>query len=869
MDPTREYLRTRLFLKIGDYAARRHGFVFAVTALLVFGALALGTSLRLETDILDLVPRGNVKVDAFRTSLQEFGGIDYLMILLEAPAGRTADDYQEFADAFAERLGALPAVQAVEYRLGAQNALLDLFRRHALLFVPPEELPALETRLSDQGIREAVEEDWRILTSPSSAFLKELVQGDPLGIGRFVLGRLLVGRQGLKLNPVDGYYMSADSSALLLLVKPTQPAQDLAFTATLMEQVRRAESEARETLEKDGRDGVATAGMTISYGGSYVVALEDSELIKADLRNTGIFSFIGVTALYIIGYRRLGSIMYSVIPLLVAQALTFALAALVLGRLNSASSGFVAMLMGLGTDFTIVMYARYVEERRAGLDVGMALNRMMGEAALGVFTGCITSAATFYSMCTTEFLGLKELGLLIGSGMIFCLISILVLLPAMIHWNEGRRPHRRPGSSLHLQSFGAEHLTPLATRHPKATLAVMGVLLAFLGYRAWNVPFSDSVEDLRSPSNKGVSVIQRVGEKFGGSLGVMMAIVEAPTNQSALDRMKAITTRAERWTADGTLKGMDSLIHYLPPASDQEVIIEALRRGAREPDGPFALARIEATLRRELDRQGFRAEAFDGYLPELRSMLEVQAPVGVRHLEGEELATLLGRYIREKDGGYRAAVYFYVDRDRWRRSPPPGFAAAVSAGDPSIVFTGTNVVSEELRTIFKRDAVKAVVIGCVIVAALLLFDLRKLKYALLINAQVIFGVIMMFGLMGLMGLGLNFVNSFTAIMVLGFGVDYGIHMVHRLRATPGRIDQGVLETGKAITIAALTNGAGFGALTLSSFPAMKSVGIVAILGSLMCLLTALAFIPAVMALMHRDPDDDTSAAAAVSAERAA
>ncbi len=866
MDPTREYLRTRLFLKVGDYAAKRSGFVFVVTALLVFGALALGSSLRLETDILDLVPRGNPKVDAFRTSLQEFGGIDYLMILLEAPAGRTADDYQEFADAFAERLGALPAVQAVEYRLGAQNALLDLFRRHALLFVPPEELPALETRLSDGGIREAVEEDRRILTSPSSAFLKGLVQGDPLGIGRFVLGRLLVGRQGLKLNAVDGYYMSADSSALLLLVKPTQPAQDLAFTATLMGQVRRAESAAHEALEKDGVD---TAGMTVSYGGSYVVALEDSELIKADLRNTAIFSFIGVTALYIIGYRRIGPIMYSVIPLLVAQALTFALAALVLGRLNSASSGFVAMLMGLGTDFTIVMYARYVEERRAGLDVEMALHRMMGEAALGVFTGCVTSAATFYAMCTTEFLGLKELGLLIGSGMIFCMISILVLLPAMIHWHEGRRPGRRPGSSLHLQSFGAEHLTPLATRHPVITLAITGLLLTFLGYRAWHVPFSDSVEDLRSPSNKGVTVIQRVGEKFGGSLGVMMAIVEAPTIQSALDKMKAITTRAEPWSADGTLKGTDSLITYLPPASDQDLIIEALRRGAREPEGPFAIARIEATLRRELDRQGFRAEAFDGYLPELRSMLEVQAPVGVRQLEGEELASLLGRYIREKDGGYRAAVYFYVDRDRWRRSPPPGFADAVSAGDPSIVVTGTNVVSEELRTIFKRDAVKAVVIGCVIVAALLLFDLRKLKYALLINAQVIFGVIMMFGLMGVMGLGLNFVNSFTAIMVLGFGVDYGIHMVHRLRATPGRIDQGVLETGKAITIAALTNGAGFGALTLSSFPAMKSVGIVAILGSLMCLLTALAFIPAVMALMHPDPDDDTSAAAGAPAERAA
>jgi hypothetical protein len=844
MEPDRGYQRARIFLRIGDYAARRPGFVFLVTALLVIAAIGLATSLRLDTDILDLVPKGNPKVDAFKTSLEEFGGIDYLMVLIEAPEGRSADEFQEFADLFAGQLGGLTTVQSVEYRLGAQDALLELFRKHALLFVPPEKLPELEERLSDRGIRAAVAEDHRILVSPSSAFLKNLVERDPLGVGRFVLGRLLVGRQGLRLNAVDGYYMSADSSALLMLVKPAKPSQELAFTAALMEQVRRAETVAREAAEEEGAD---LEGLTVSYGGSYALVLEDSELIKHDLRNTSIFSLIGVVLVYVIGYRRLGAIMYTIIPLLVAQALTFALAAIALGRLNSASSGFVAMLMGLGTDFTIVMYARYVEERRGGCDVAESMRRMMGEATLGVFTGAITSAGTFYAMCTTEFLGLKELGLLIGSGMILCLVSILFLLPAMIQWNEGSRPSRRPASRLHVQSFGAEHLIPVAAKYRKTTLALTTILLVFLGVRAWNVPFSDSVEDLRSPDNEGAVVTREVAEKFGGNLSVMMAIIEAPTVQEALDRMKLVVERTQPWIEEGVLSGVDSLVQYLPPASDQERIIEALRAGATEPGGPFDKERIRNSLHRELDRQGFRPEAFDAYLPELESMLDVSEPVGVDKLRGESLGSLLGRYVREKDGGYRAAVYFYLDRQLWRRSAPPGLADDIAGGDPSIVVTGVNVVSEELRNIFKRDAVKSVLIGFVIVTILLTLDLRSFGYAMLVNAQVVAGIVMMFGIMGFMGIGLNFVNSFTATMVLGFGVDYGIHMVHRLRSTGGRIDQGVLETGKAVTIAALTTAAGFGALTLSSFPAMKSVGIVAIFGSAMCLLTALAFIPAVMA----------------------
>ena len=51
--------------------------------------------------------------------------------------------------------------------------------------------------------------------------------------------------------------------------------------------------------------------------------------------------------------------------------------------------------MGLGTDFTIVMYGRYIEERRQGRSLEDAVNRMMGETAIGVFTGVITSAGTF------------------------------------------------------------------------------------------------------------------------------------------------------------------------------------------------------------------------------------------------------------------------------------------------------------------------------------------------------------------------------------------------------------------------------------------------------------------------------------------
>jgi predicted RND superfamily exporter protein len=836
--------RSGLFLRLGEYAARRKGFVFAVTALLVLLSSLLAARLRLDTDILELVPRGNAKVDAFKTSLKDFGGIDYLLVLLEAPEGRSAEDFQEFADLLAERLSGVEGVQSVEHRVGGGEAILRHFRRHALLFLPPEQIQVLEERLSERGIRDAVAEDRRILESPSSAFLKDLVRRDPLGIGRLVLGRLLMGKGALRLNPVDGYYMSEDGSSLLVLVKPRRPAQDLGFTAGLLDQVRAVEAAARRQAEEEGID---LAGLRVQYGGSYVAALEDSELIRGDVRTTALLSFAGVIGLYLVGYRRLGAIMYSCIPLMVGQALTFALASLALGRLNSASSGFVAMLMGLGTDFTIVMYARYVEERLGGRDLGEAVRRMMGEATLGVFTGAITSCGTFYAMCTTKFLGLKELGFLLGSGILLCLVAIVVLLPAMIEWNEGSGRRRRPPARLHVQSFGLEHVIPVAVRHRRATLAGTALLAAFLAYQGWNVGFSDSVRDLRSPNNSGAAVSDTIAARFGGNLNLMMAIIEAPTVEEALDRMRAVQAGVEPFEARGEVRSVDSLLHYLPPAEDQRRILEALRAGRGGPEGAFAAGRVERSLRAALAEQGFRPDAFDEYLPELRAMLEIDEPVGLEVLRDPELRGLLGRYIRTTDSGYRAAVYLYLEQDRWRREAPPGLPEAAAGAAPGVLVTGVNVVSKELRTIFARDSKRAVALGIVLVTILLVLDLRSFRMAMLANAQVLGGIVMMLGLMRMLDIEMNFVNAFTATMILGVGVDYGIHIIHRMRASGGAVDAGLLETGKAVAMAALTNVAGFGSLCFSNFPGMRSVGLVAVLGTGTCLMTALTFLPAALA----------------------
>ncbi len=62
---------------------------------------------------------------------------------------------------------------------------------------------------------------------------------------------------------------------------------------------------------------------------------------------------------------------------------------------------------------------------------------------------------------------------------------------------------------------------------------------------------------------------------------------------------------------------------------------------------------------------------------------------------------------------------------------------------------------------------------------------------------------------------------------------------------------GLTETGKAIVLAALSTTVGFGSLSLSHYPGLRSMGLVAIMGALFTCLVAISLLPAALSLLRR------------------
>src|SRR5438093_10680160 len=175
------------------------------------------------------------------------------------------------------------------------DPFFSFFRNNQILFLSPSKLSDLAAKFSDHAIRDQVRDNYRQLTGPSSFLVKQLLEQDPFQVSSLVFKEVLRSKGPLKVDLSSGYYLSKDGDALLIIAKPRRPAQDIAFDRTLMDDVRKAvaeasakfEAEVKEqaggTAREEGDAAPAAQGAPrvpeVSFGGGYIIALEDSNLI--------------------------------------------------------------------------------------------------------------------------------------------------------------------------------------------------------------------------------------------------------------------------------------------------------------------------------------------------------------------------------------------------------------------------------------------------------------------------------------------------------------------------------------------------------------------------------------------------------------
>ncbi len=805
----------------------------AVLSWLAAGLLA--TRVDVETDILSLVPQENRAVESFKSTIERFGSVDTLLVVLRLGPDREAD--LAYADQLAVELRSWELIDWVEYRLETSLEMIKPLLEQAFLFLDPADAEAVLDGLDEHGLDERARRVHSELLAPQGMVVKSTATLDPFGLVPVLLSRVRLGGIGASVDPETGALIDAEGRMLLMLARPVRPAQDLGFNRVLVKGLEERVAATTSNWHEQGWDGTPPE---VEFTGGYVVTLDDSQLIVADAVVGLISSLIGVMLVFLLAFRRRAAMVYALLSIVTGLCLTFIFGAIVLGRMNSLTSAFGGLLVGLGIDFIIVLYGRYVEERLAGREHAAAVDAMGQTTGIGVMLGAVTTAATFYAFLVTDFRGLWELGLLTGTGILLLGGTVFLLLPALLTVLQDRRS----SSKRHvIHSFGAEQVCATALRRPRMVIPALVVVTLVLGWGIRGLRFDDDIRNMRSPDNRGTVLRTEVMETFGLRFTPMTVRVDGTTQGEAIEVARRILPELEALVDGQTLGSIDTIADLIPEVGSQEAVIEVLR--ARAP----ALVGLEDRFRLALRKAGLNPTAFEGGIEHFKNALAVREPLLLTDLAGTVLETVTSRYVAAFDGGVSVAIRCYPPAGKWRRAAPPALVEVVERY-PGVILTGPNIVSAELRKIVWGDAFRASLLGIVLVFFLLWADLGSPGRSLLALFPLGVGLVWMLGAMAFLGLKINFMNIFVVTMVIGIGVDYGVHLIHRWIESNGD-PAAVARTARAIAVAAITTMVGFGSLVLSHFPGLRSVGAAAILGAFATALLSITALPVVLRRIER------------------
>jgi len=794
----------------------RHHRLIAVASLVITLASALSlTRLRLDIDVLNMLPQGTPAFDDFKAFVADFGELNELVILVD---GAEPLQLQRFADEFAPRLARLDAVAEVQARLDLEPILEGMLGRYVYNYLRETDYDVLEQRLTPGGLDAQAAADRAILSAPFDLSAARLVLQDPLGVRRFAAAGFADAYAGLGSSLSGGYFASSDRGALLLLARPRRSPFDIAFSEGLLRDVRAVEADARSAAGADVR---------VSYTGSYMFALEDAATLKWDVGRYTTLALFGILAVFYAGYRSLRILPFVTYPLIATTLMTFALSLVVFAELNAISLSFAAILYGLSIDSGIYFYTRLLQERERAESLREAVTATLKGLGRANVAASATTAGAFAVIGFSVLGAVRQLGILTALGMVLTTLQFFTVFPAL-SFLLPRASRMRVGETDRLA-----RVAQYVSRHARVAAVVAAVSGLVLVTVAVRVPLDAALTHLRPSGSAAARVQDEVALRFGQQLAGGAVLVQRPDLEAALVDAEAVAERLRAYRAEGVLQSVQSVDAVLPSAQVQQRRLDRFNRLPREA--------ASVALRDALQRHGFSADKFHDFFAAFQ-----QPRDAIVRLDDPVLAPLrflVGHHVRAHGGESIVATYL---------QPAPGVSVSAITARlhqdlPTVSFAvaARSALEEELGTVMRHELSMFFGFGIAGNLALLLCTFGSLGVALAILAPVLLVIAALFAGMWLTGTALDPVNLIVTPLIFGIGVDYGVYIVARAREQAS-VAAAIRSAGRAVVVTAFTTIAGFGFLGLSRYPPLASMGMLAGVGLFLSLALSIVLLPALL-----------------------
>jgi uncharacterized protein len=793
----------------------RAATAFLILLATVGSLLAVALGLHLQPNVASLLPdRGEAA--ALARYVRGFGGGDLAVVMVKGP------DPDEDAAVARELSAGLAAKKSVKRAADHADLSRPLDPMLAWRYADPAGRRRIEAALTPDGMRSRLRETRALLLAPGSGALAEIVAADPLRLSQLAFERPGFGG-GMKTQ-ADGSFSNDDGTVRLVLLQAAGQSLRGADARAFVEDVG-------AVIAPLAR---AHPAVKIGLTGGHAIAEATERMLTWDLELSGTLAMVLASVVFVLIFRRMRALVAVMPPLVLGTLWTAGLAAALPGGLSAIAVAFTSVVVGVGVDTGVHVYAALLDARREGFPPAEAAREARRRTTRAVMMAAVTAAAAFASLGLSEINAVRQLGFLCGAGEVLTAVAIVLITPDVGAWLERGTP---PAEAPSGWTAGVAWLT--GTRPRAALMAAVAIAPIFVLAWVGPPPLASAIIGVRPRKLAPLAVQQEIFDAFGGKPGQLVVLVADPDADRARERADALADRL----ADlrGEVAGVDSLAALCPAKATQEARFagrDALDLTAKSED-----------LERALAETGFAPGRFTAALEGMRH--PTHAVASLADLEHSAAAILVSRYLGEDGGDHLVALYLQTTGAPLAATR---VEEALHAWDPQAMLTGYTRLDASLRASLARDLPRIGIVASVLVVLALAASLRHARDVLLATLVVAAEIAAVLILIRVLGIPLHAYAALVLPVLLGITVDEGMFLLHHARQAAGRPGDVIGETlrreGPPVAATALTTAAGFAALGLCDFDGLRDLGWVGALGSTVGLVVALVVVPAGLRLSH-------------------
>ncbi|HRG53071.1 MAG TPA: 1-acyl-sn-glycerol-3-phosphate acyltransferase [Bacteroidia bacterium] len=779
---------------------KRNKILFFILLLISIGFCSyFAPQIKFEEDITRMMPN-DAKIDRINKLLKNSKFLDRLVFTVSAADSTkelAPEELASLADSLTEAIQHLQPTLVKDITSKVSDDMMygvyNTFLNNLPIFLEEKDYQTLDHLITPEKLDTTIERNYRTLLSPASMVMKKNLLRDPVGITPYALKRM----QNLQFDDnfvlEDGYIFTKDKKHLLFFITPAIKGSDTEKNTALM-------SSLDSILNKHLK---AQPQLYAEYFGSAAVAVGNTVQIKKDVKLTLTITIIGLFLFISLFFKRLEVFFIIFIPVIFGAAFSLALLYLLKGEISGIALGAGSIVLGIAMDYTIHFYTHFNHTNSA--------EETVKDLSFPLTLGSTTTIGALLGLLFVKSEALHDFGMFAAFSLLGAALFTLILFPHIVF----KRKSKEPATTDHKPNV-IERIAAYPFDKNKYLIAFILIIAIASLFTAQNVGFEADMMKVNYMDKKLAASEDHLNAISNVSLKSIYLISSGKNLDEALANGEKNLPQLQQLEKEQLIRKYSSISTLLLSKAEQEKRIQHWNN--------YWTPEKKESLKKQLIEKSavykFKENAFNEFYTLLNKTYE---PIGIESFE-EVRTSMLDNYITQQPDETTLVTVVKTTAENEDKV----YEALVK--NPDLVVFDKKFLTNHFVDLIKNNFNLILTISSLLVLVMLIISYGRIELALITYIPMVLSWLCILGMMGAFGLKFNIINIIISTFIFGLGDDYSIFITDGLLSEyrTGQKNLSSYKTG--IFISATTTMIGIGVLIFASHPALKSIGLITIIG---------------------------------------